>query len=240
MRLESDLLMLLERATMVARQMGITELSMEDNSVGKMFRGMSDAGGTPVVLNHTFDDDLPFSSLAIRDTASFLNKLNLALERDENYKLFINVDKNKNAVSDMEMKGHKFTLKFIAGSAEAVKAPKRLKDPNKYGFEMSDEDIKTLEKGVRAMGGEFVTFVCDGVNVSFEIKAGKNDVFEYTFSEECMSLDGSDDLSFAFSYPTKTILTLIKNSDDKIFKIGGKGIISGVMEHTNVSVFPRI
>lgn len=240
MRLESNLLIQLERATMVARQMGISEISMEENSVGKMFRGMSDAGGTPVVLTHTIDDDLPFSSLAIRDTGSFLAKLNLALERDENYKLYINIDPNKNAVSSLEMKGHKFKLKFIAGSSEAVNAPKRLKDPNKYGFEMSDDDIKTMEKGVRAMGGEFVTFICDGSDVSFEIKAGKNDVFEYTFTDECLSLDGSDDCSFAFSYPTKTLLTLIKNSDDKIFKIGGKGIISGVMEHTNVSVFPRI
>lgn len=240
MRLDSTLLTLLERATNVAKMMGITEISMEDNSIGKMFRGMSDANGTPVVINHTFDDDLPFGSFAIRDTGSFVSKLMLASERDENYKMYININANKNSVSDVEIKGTKFKLSFIAGSADAVKAPKRLKDVPKYAFEMTDEDVKTLEKGIRAMGGEFVTFVSDGTDVSFEIKCGKTDVFQYTFSDEVMSLDGEDDCAFAFSYPVKTLSTLIKNSDDKMFKIGGKGILSGVMESTTVSVFPRI
>lgn len=240
MRLESNLLTLLERATAVAKLMGITEISMEDNAIGKMFRGMSDLGGTPVVINHVFDDDLPFGSLAIRDTGSFISKLMLAQERDENYRLFINIDDKRNCVSDIELKGSKFKLNFVAGSADAVKAPKRLKDPARFAFEMSEEDIKTLEKGVRAMNGEFVTFVSDGSEVSFEIKTGKTDVFSYAFAEEVMSLDGSDDTSFAFSYPVKTIVKLIKNSDDKMFKVGAKGIFNGVMESTSVSVFPRI
>lgn len=240
MKLETTLLTLLERATSVAKQMGVSEISMEENAIGKMFRGMSDNNGTPVVINHTIDEDLPFASLAIRDTGSFISKLHLARERDENCKVFVNIDSNRNVVSDLEIKGLRFKLKFIAGSADAVKAPKRLKDTPKYAFEMSDDDIKTLEKGIRAMGGEFVTFVSDGSEVSFEIKQGKSDVFNYTFADEVMSLDGSNDSSFAFSYPVKTIITLIKHSDDKLFKVSSKGIFSGVMESTTVSVFPRI
>ncbi len=240
MRLDNKLLTLLKNATTVARQMGITEIAMEDNSIGTMFRGMTDLGGTPVVLNHQFDEKLPFGCLAIKDTGSLIAKLNLAEDRDENFRTFIDIDERKNHVKSLELKGTKFKLSFIAGAQDAVKAPKRLKDPGKYSFQMEADDIKTLDKGVKAMTGDFVTFVSDGSEVSFEIRSGKSDVFSYKFCDEVLSMDGDDDASFAFSYPVKTITTLIKNSEDGIFKVSKKGIINGLMQDTNIFIFPRV
>jgi len=239
MRLDNNLLVLLKRATAVAKQMGISELSMEDNNIGTMFRGMSDLGGTPVILHHMLDEDLPFGGLAIKDTGSFIAKLNLATDKDENFKIFLNVDERKNHVKSIELKGTKFKMSFITGSADAVKAPKRLKDPSKYSFQMEPDDVKTLDKAIKAMAGTFVTFVSDGNEVSFEIRVGKSDVFSYKFCDEVLSMDG-DDASFAFSYPVKTITTLIKNSESGIFQVSKKGIFNGIMQDTNVFIFPRV
>jgi hypothetical protein len=239
MKLNKSLLNLITDTTTVANMVGINEISMEHNDVNSMFRGMDDSSGTPVVILQNIEEKLPFGSMAIRDTGSFISKLNLSHNNDENYSTFINIDDNTNAVKSIEFKGLKFKLSFIAGSKDCVKAPKRLKDEFKYSFELNQDNVKTLSDAIKAMKGEFVTFVCDGCEVSFEIRTGKTDVFSYTFCEEIMSFDGSEE-SFVFTYPVKSILNIIKNSDNQMFKLSSKGIFNTVIKNTNVFVFPNI
>lgn len=241
MRLKQDILQTLHSVANTARLLGIAEISMEENAIGKMFRGMSDTGGTPVVLNQSIDFDLPFASLAIRDTNSFIQKYDLAVERGGDLcEAHVDIDQNRKAVSSIQFRGNKFKLNFIAGSAEAVRAPKRLKDPFKHSFSITEDDIKTLKKATKAMGGDFVTFVYDGSSLTFEVKASKTDIFSYTFCEKVVNLGGGAP-TFAFAYPIKTLTTMLDNSDDNLtFQIGEKGIINGVMGGVNVFLFPRI
>lgn len=238
MKLPSDLLDQLTRTCKVANLLGINEIVMQDCDKGKIVRGMTDVG-TPVVILHEFDLDMEFKDVAIRDAKSFLAKLELAEDRDTNYRVFINIDQDKLSVASFEFKGSKFNMKFAAGSERAVRSPKSLKDMVIARFQMETDAINTLNRATKAMVGDFVTFVCDGEEVSFEIKTASKDIFTYTFTDRVSAVDG-DEPSFACSYPVKALISIVKNSDDNWFNIGERGILNTQIQQINVHLIPRV
>lgn len=238
MKLSPEIMTILTNSCAVARSLGITEIAIEDTGSENIIRGMADKG-TPVLILDQIKDELDFRDLAIRDTTMFLNRVQLATHSDEDHKVTINVDSSSQSVSGFNFKGKKFKMNFATGSSKAIRSPKKLNDVTVVKFVMNPETVDTINKATSAVVGEDMTLVSDGLQVSFEVKTSTKDTFTYTITDELEKVDG-DNGEFVFSYPVKTLLLLVKNSDTKQFGIGKRGILNTTINHINVYLLPKV
>ena len=228
------------RAVSVGKIMGIQEIAMEENEKGRMFRGMSDIGGTPVVLLQEIDTEIPFTGLGIQNAGSFLNKEKLAHSNDSDYTIYAQIDNMSNNVKSLDFKGHKFKMSVNAAKTNVIRAPKAMKDIDIAAVQLEEEEAVTLEQAVRAFNGaELIEIVSDGDNIHLEIKSNVDGgSFEFQLENEPLDLNGGTD-GFVHSYPVKTFINLIKNSESKTNKKGRQGVVSGRIQYINMFVFPK-
>ena len=240
MKITSDVFELLMKAVNVGKIMGIDEIAMEDNEKGCMFRGMADAGGTPVVMLQDIDIDLPFSGLGVQHSGSFIVKEKLAYTNDNNYTIYAQIDSMTNNVKTLDFKGNKFKMAVNTAKTNIIRAPKAIKDIDAVGFEINEDEVKSIEQAVRAFGkAELVEVVCDGEHITLELKSSE-DGGSFSFELEYeIAFFNCDEYSFVHSYPVKTFLNLIKHSEMKLFKIGKQGILNGHIEDIKMYIFPR-
>ena len=85
---------------------------------------------------------------------------------------------------------------------------------------------------------ELIDIICDGENISMEIKSGEDGgTFNFELSNDPVFF--GEDLSFVHSYPMKTFLNMIKHSESNILKIGQQGILNGNIQGVTMYIFPR-
>lgn len=241
MKITSDIFGLLANAVGVAKIMGIAELAMEDNEKGTMFRGMADVGGTPVVLLQDIDIDLPFTGLGIQNTSSFIVKEKLAYDNDDQYSVYAQIDTMSNNVKSLDFKGQKFKMSINSAKTNIIRAPKAIKDNDVLAFSIEETEVKTLEQAVRAFSkAELIDIVSDGETITFEIRSGEDGgSFTFTLDNEPIELPASNGDAFVHSYPVKTFLNLVKNSDHHTLRVGQQGVINGSIQDIKTFIFPR-
>lgn len=240
MKLTSEVFELLARAVSVGKTMGIAEIAMEDNEKGTMFRGMADVGGTPVVMLQDIDIELPFTGMGIPDAASFITKEKLAFDNDEGYSVYAQIDTMSNGVKSLDFKGGRFKMNINTAKTNVIRAPKAIKDVDVIAIEFEEDEAKTFKQAVSAFRkAELVDIVSDGDSVTLELRSAEDGgSFTFELEREPIELNGGTD-AFVHSYPVKTFLNLIDNSEDKVIKIGKQGVLSGVINDIKLFIFPR-
>ena len=240
MKITSDVFEVLMRAVSVGKLMGIDSIAMEENDKGKMFRGMTDSGGTPVVLLQHIDIELPFAELGVTDAKSFITKEKLAHTNDSEYTIYAQIDEMTNSVVALNFKGHKFKMSINAAKTRIIRAPKAMKDVDVMAIQLEDEEVTTLQLAISAFpSAELIDVVSDGDSIHLELQGKSVGSFEFHLENDPLELNGGCSDGFVHSYPVKTFINLLKHSESKTIKIGQMGILSSSIQDIQIYVFPR-
>lgn len=225
-----------------AASLGIIDISLEHNNKGIMVRGFTGDHGSPVIINHTFTQlTLPFQSFAINNCKNFLARYVLANSMDSNHTTQINIDDNSKMVNSIQFKNvdksKKFQLKFLAGNANTVKAPKGINDPVCFSFDIDKTITSEMSKAIRAMAGTEITLIYDGSELSYEIKTGDNntDVLKSTIHTN----ETNENISFAYSYPFSVLSPILSKNDTSTLHITTRGLLNCSINSLNIYLLPR-
>lgn len=240
-QLPENIKMLMYSAAKVATSLHIQDISLEVNNKGTMIRGFTNNHGSPVIINHVYDLTLPFQSFAINDCKQFIARYDLAESQDSNFDSTMVVDGNTNKVTTLAMKnskgGKRFSLEFNTGNADTVRAPKGVKDTIIFNFELNSDLISNIDKSIRAMGGEDVTIIFDGTELSYEIKTGAKDVFKSVIS---VIDNDNNQPAFAYSYPFSALKPSMTLNDTNTFGITTRGLLHCNLKGMTVYLLPRM
>ena len=90
--------------------------------------------------------------------------------------------------------------------------------------QMDDESSSIIQRALSVMRSEDVYFVCKDDEVTVEIQSINNDIFKHTFQNPIAS--DLDDVRFAYKYPAKKLMPLIKRNPTGFLKFGERGTIN--------------
>lgn len=191
-----------------------------------------------VILNQSFDLEVPFEGLAIADVAQFVQRYNIHNNNNpESISLTLGDDLDTKVVT---FNSKNLKIEYRCMKSSRVKAPKKLNDTLLCSFELSDDDIDMLKRGSMTMKADDVLIVKDedadfvyleltDVNKSkmkFELEGNLE-----TEDERCM---------FAHRYPIKPLLMALKDSDDNFVDIGEMASLSVRKQKINIIIQPRL
>ena len=235
MKIDQEVEKLICDAAGVANDVGVTAFVIDEEGI----RGM-DEGKLIFMLRESFDLEVPFASLAIGDTAQFIQRYNIHKTNDGS-ELILEVDKDDKAkVISMKSKG--LNIDFRCIKPERIRAPKKLDDVEYCAFELPDAAIDMIKKGSTTMKAEEVLFVKeeDSDSVYLEMVDINRSSFKYDIDGFVEPVNPKKRCSFAKRYPVKTILMALRNSDNNHLLIGEKGSLTICKNQIDIIIAPRV
>lgn len=191
---------------------------------------------------------LEFDSLYITRISSLAPRLKMFESTKRNYDLFMEtkeLDNEELLVKKLIIKSASTEIFFGCSTLpQKSRLPKKVNDPLHYEFEVNNDSLDILSRGVSAMGASTIRIYSENGGVRSKIKDIESDVLNHKFSEEfeLMSNDAEDD--FDFEYDFKVMLPLLKESakeeEDKfIIQLTRRGIMRLNINDLSMYIFPE-
>lgn len=182
-------------------------------------------------------DDVPqfdFETLAVTDLTGFTSRLSLF---DDPTAITIEAEMNDrvHCVKKLTMKAGRTRVDYQCADPRLVPAPKKIADEFYYQFDLDDDSITKIQKGLAIFKSDTFTISSNLKGVSVEIQSINNDIFEHTLPTDAIALQG-DSTNFMFQYPAKVALSLFKQVRDGTVKVGKKGTIGMALNDINVQI----
>jgi len=241
MNLSNESITYLQNVLTTAQLVGVEALVVEPGIV----RGMDE--GQSVFILHTKDvPDMEFGSIGLTRLSSLTSRLNIAKDLD-NFNIeaaIVTEDDGSTFARSLTIKGKGLKIDYrCAKPAQLISSrqagPKQMNDKMEFCVEFDKSCVDMLQKGQAAMKSDEVSIISND-GVSFELLDVNNDVFAHQFAEDAINLEGADTTKFAYRYPTKILLMLLKNASEELFTISHKGILCISINGLNVYVLPQV
>lgn len=232
MKISKEEINFIEKTTRTAKILGIDEIIVEPGRVRAI-----DEDHSIFILQQGLPT-YSFNSIGINRTDTFLSRLEIAKSQD-NLNVDVQFDDDNVFTREVTMKSKKIRVNYRCANPTTIKAPKSLKQQNfAYSFNLNKEDVEILQKGCAAMNAEDVTIIHNNKQISCEMVDINNDVFSQVVSNECYVEDDAAE-KFAFRYPVKRFMSLMKHRDSEKIEITEKGFLCVQIEGLNVYILPK-
>ena len=210
-------------------------------------RGIDDDSSV-VMLHETDVPLLPFTSIGLNRIDVFISRFDIAASAD-NFEVEAIVAEPKTSTNGepqlpfaralmMQSKG--IQIDYRCANPKTIRAPKGINDTMTHSVDINPETVALISKGQAAMSADTVNFVSDEDGVSFQMTDINGDVFKYQFAPPPTPINKgkNDPFFFSYSYPSKTVLSLLKESPNTPFLVGSK-MMSVVVNGLNIFILPR-
>jgi len=234
MKLETDVEEFICNIAKTANDVGIESFVIDEEGI----RGM-DEKKQIILLEETFDLEVPFDSLAIGDAAQFIQRYKLHTNNDGD-DLSIDLD-NGDGVKTITMKSKGLTIDYRCMKGTRITAPKKAKDVDHCAFELPPEAVDMIKSGAMTMKADEVLFVkeLDSDVVFLQMRDINQSEFKYEIEGFVSPVD-DENCGFANRYPTKVLLSVMKHSTDNTLLVGELGTLSANINKLNVIIAPRV
>jgi hypothetical protein len=212
----------------VIQTAGIVKISNIIIEPGRV-RAMDD-GRTVVMFQDKNVPDMPFGSIGINRIDVFTSRVDIA-KSVKDFSITATVDTNSSGesfVRALSMNGKGIKIDYRCANPAAVQAPKVINDVDVYRVKVSDDLVSLMNKGMVAMKSDTVTFTGTKDGVAMEISDISSDVLRYHFADDIENLVSTSDdelPAFTYQYPIKTVIDLLKASQDGHVMLTGKGMM---------------
>ncbi len=236
MNIEEDLIKYIETVVKTGLSINIENIIIEPDAVRAI-----DEDRTVVLYQNENVPKLPFGSIGLSRTNSFVSRLDLVKSRDG---FVVDAESGSGEHGEyavvVKMKSSDTKITYRCADPDIIQAPKKINDVIIYQVQLNAEAVSMLQRGAAAMEANTVTITGNDEGVSFEFSDVTNDTFCHTFTSEVTRLESDTNTDFTHNYPVKTILALFKQNPDGIFEIGSKGILRIAVNDLNVYVLPQV
>ena len=242
MKLKDKTIEYIENVITTAQLVGLEVVVIEPDLV----RGI-DENRTVFVLHNKDVPDMEFGSIGLTRLSSFSSRLNIAKNVD-GFNIEADIKEGDEETLDfarsLTMKGKGVKIEYrCADPAQLVGAhkagPKQMRDEPEFGLEFGEDLADMLQKGIAAMKADEVSIISND-GVTFELLDVNSDVFSHQFADTVVNLLDEKNTKFAYRYPVKTVLCLLKNNDDSILTVSKKGIMCIKVNGLNVYIMPNV
>ena len=241
MKLKDETIKYLKNVMTTAQLVGVDVVVIESNLV----RGMDD-GRSVFILQDKDVPDMEFGAIGITRLSSLTSRMKIAEELD-NFSVeatLVEEDDGYTFARALIMKGKGLKVDYrCAKPAQLVASqqagPKQMKDDIEFCVEFDKSMVDMLHKGQAAMKSDEVSIISND-GVTFELLDVNNDVFSHKFADETINLLGEENTKFAYRYPTKVLLMLLKNTEDVLFKVSKRGLLCIDINGLNVYMLPQV
>lgn len=147
-------------------------------------------------------------------------------------------------ISKLIMSQGKTEVEFKCANPTLLqKAPRVLKDPVYFTFSMSQDTILLLQKSQSAFKGETISLVGSKNSVMVKLSDIEGDMMNHLVTESLTVSTECDKDKFYFSYKTRVLLSLLKDSiedDQVVINITRRGILNLKVLGINVYIAPEL
>lgn len=233
MKLDTDLILYLEKVVTTARKIGVEDVIIEQGAVRAANEDRT------IVIYHKADvPSLPFDSIGLSNTATFLSRLDI-VKGEKDFAIEVTTHETKGYVKNMLLKAKGIKVDFRCANPDMIQAPKNVSSNLQCLVPLSADAVVLLAKAQAAMKADTVTIISNEDGVTFELYDVNSDKFTHTFDVNVESLGGGD-TRFVHAYPLKVILPLFKENSDSNFAIGEKGLMNIDSNGFDLYVVPQV
>lgn len=230
MKLNEQDIKFIEKTTKTAKIIGIDSVIIEPERIRAI-----DEERSVFILHKQDIPNLTFDSIGINRTDLLLSRLEIARE-GSNFYGECKIDESSGYVRKLTFGSKGTKVDYLCANPSSIKAPKNINDQNAFKFKIDSDAINMMQKGLAAMGSENVTFIYND-KVFFEMVDINNDVFSYDISDHCECI--GEEEKFAFKFPAKKLLSLLKNYSDEQIWITEQGIMNIKVNDIDVFILQR-
>lgn len=234
MKLDQTTIDFIEKVTKIASIVDIGNVIISQDQVRAV-----DESKTVVILHNQQIPTLSFDAIAIPRVKDFVSRWDIVKSQNK-FTVSTVEDQNNGFIRSLTLKGEGTKLEFHCARPTHIKAPKQLNDTMKVDIPLGNGTIEMLSKASTAMKAETVKIICDGQQVSFELKDVSSDTFNYTISDQFTTIDDQSDVQFENVYQIKSLLSLFKQNSTGTFQVGNKGTLQVCANDIDTFVIPQI
>ena len=235
MQLTQEIKELLTRIIKVARLMKIENVVIDQECI----RGQVKEEGV-MICHRANIPPLGFQGLGISRIDTLYARLNLLGSDFE----IETVENSKGLIVKMLLSRGNTEVEFkCADPAIMPKAPRLIKDPIAFTFEMDEDTIALLSKAPSAVKGEALTFSGNRAGVIGKLSDIEGDMLQHVVSETLIYTSESSREEFYHSYKNKILIPLLKEcaSDGKAtVNITDRGMINLIVLGITVYFAPEL
>jgi uncharacterized membrane protein YkoI len=174
--------------------------------------------------------DLDGKTLAVNRIKSLKDRISLAKAQGD-VAITATLAAAGTDVSMLEITAGRSKSQFRCATAEVVKVPKTFNDVPAYEVLISVKQIPLIASADAAMVADGITIASkNGTAVTVELVDANKDVYTFEVEKAATATAGGKASSFVFKYPSKSLLSLLRESaktstDDVKLSIGAQGIL---------------
>lgn len=219
-----------------AQVAGIESVSIEPNLV----RGITDEK-TVFILQTENVPNFDFGSVGINRMSIFQNRLGI-VQSQPNFSVDCDIVDTSDGkfVKSVVFRSDVVKVDYKCANPKTILGVRKFNDVLKSEIQCTPEVVDLLQRGINAMKGEVITLVNNDKETFVEILDINNDVFKFTLPNQAELIDNNYDSTFAFRYPAKILLNLLKSNPDGVFRVGNRGILNVQVNSFNVYILPKI
>lgn len=217
----------IKNAALSASALGIENLIIESN----MVRGIDEAKVVMIIQEN--DVKMPFTALGINRLDVFKTRLQL-FETQTGVNFEAHLHPETKEVVLLQMKAPGLSIDYRCAHCiepnPTIKAPRTMKSPIKFEFQMNEETIELLAKGHHAMGGDKLTLSANAEGVQVKTLDSSNDEFVQTIATAFVNKETGkkNDGEFEWMFASKTFLNMLKNATHNTFGVNEAGVFKGI------------
>lgn len=231
MKLDKATQELIRDAVFTAESVKINNIVIDEDGI----RGIDD-NQLVVILKNSFTTVVPFEALAIGGVEQFVQRYRI---HENNEATTIEADIADNGdVKIITLKSKNLKLEFRCMKPARVKAPKKTNDTTYASFEISDDTVDMIKRGLVTMKSDYIQFIkmADNDNVNFKIIDVNNSSMDFEITDSSLEQETAGDCVFACSYPIKTLLAALKDADENRVNVGVNNTLTVIKNGINVII----
>lgn len=237
MKLTQSAIEYLHNVVKTVQSVGMESVAIEPG----MVRGIS-SDHTVFILQTENVPNFECGSIGISKLPVFQNRLNIVREQPNFSVEVSSVRQTEHGqyAQSLTMKAAGIKVDFSCCNPKVLKGVAQFRDTFKVEVDLDPDVVKTIQRGVTAMGGKTITIVNNEKETFLEVVDDNNDVFKYTMPIKGVPLVTDVDQSFVFRYPADILLSLFKQNPEGSFKIGQRGLLNIAVNGLNLYVMQKV
>jgi len=203
-QLSSRSVKLIMEASTLANKLGVEGLIFD--AVG--IRGYNDDDG--IIIASIKDYDFEFTSLGLSRLGSLMSKSTLFKSIDAIKVTMIPKKSNAEVIEKLHFDGGKMDFEFRCALPQAIRdIPSTKMNKNAlFYFEITQEDVANISKGMSAMRSQNMTMQGNAENVRFRFSDDAGDILNFVIDSDMESLGENDTVSLTLNL--KKMLPIFK------------------------------
>lgn len=236
MKLSNDTIAKLNHIVSAADMIGINGIIIDKESI----RGQSEDNSI-IVVEKDYLPTMDFDAIGISRVKVLQSRLALiSKNNDKPFSIEAKIkekDSGERTVLSLSIKDNKTTVEFKCMDPAYIKAPKNLKSPIQYSFNITADSVDFMSRSNSAMSHKNIAFECRDNTVTFKLTDVEGDALTHVVATDVTIIDENDSKEFFFKF-NKNIISLLKlalkEADTVKINLTKRGILNIKISNINV------